>query len=110
MDLRSLSCFVTVAALGNISRAADKLAIVQPAVTRHIQRLEQELGATLFLRVPRGVQLTPAGRLLLENARDILNRVENTRAQVATLATVPRGRLVIGMPASLAPIVIPACI
>lgn len=110
MDFRSLNCFVSVAELGSISRAADQLAIVQPAVSRHIQRLEKELGVTLLFRLPRGVQLTPAGRLFLEKARDILNRVEDARKEVATVAAAPRGTLVIGLPGSLAPVVIPACL
>ena len=62
MELKSIRFFIAVATLGNISRAAQELGIVQPALTRQINQLEEEFGVRLFSRLPRGVQLTTAGR------------------------------------------------
>ena len=62
MDLTSIRYFVHVAEVGSITIAARDLRIAQPALTRRIQRLEDGSGTQLLLRLPRGVQLTPAGR------------------------------------------------
>ena len=85
MDMRQLRYFVTVADEGSISRAAQCLHISQPPLTRQIQQLEQQVGAPLFERTPKGVQLTNAGRYLLEDARVILNLADQAaeRAQLA---------------------------
>src|SRR3972149_5751067 len=61
MELRSLSYFVGIADEGSITRAAEKLGVAQPALTRHVKQLEAELGVRLFTRLPRGVRLTRAG-------------------------------------------------
>ncbi|MFA7668705.1 MAG: LysR family transcriptional regulator, partial [Burkholderiaceae bacterium] len=83
--MRQLRYFVTVADEGSISRAAQCLHISQPPLTRQIQQLEQQVGAPLFERTPKGVQLTNAGRYLLEDARVILNLADQAaeRAQLA---------------------------
>lgn len=110
MEFRSLKCFVWVAELGSISRAAKELAIVQPALSRHIQRLEEELGVTLFTRLPRGVQLTTSGRQFLEYARSILRQLEDAKREVSTSAARLRRQVVLGLPGSLTPVVIPGCL
>ncbi|MBA2961517.1 LysR family transcriptional regulator [Ramlibacter sp. MAH-25] len=76
MELRHLRYFVTVAGLGSVSRAAEKLFIAQPALSQQIRQLEDEIGATLFERLPRGVRLTPAGESFLEDAHAILARTQ----------------------------------
>nr|WP_315234713.1 LysR substrate-binding domain-containing protein [uncultured Albidiferax sp.] len=76
MELRHLRYFVAVAEQGNVSRAAQKLFIAQPALSTQIRQLEEEVGAPLLVRVPRGVQLTAAGTAFLEDARAILARVQ----------------------------------
>ncbi|KFJ90065.1 LysR family transcriptional regulator [Pseudomonas sp. 1-7] len=76
MELRHLRYFVAVAEEKNIGRAAVRLHISQPPLTRQIQQLEEDLGVQLFTRTPRGMELTPAGELLLEEARNILSVVE----------------------------------
>ncbi|HSV46719.1 MAG TPA: LysR substrate-binding domain-containing protein [Ramlibacter sp.] len=76
MELRHLRYFVGVAELGNVSRASEKLFIAQPALSAQIRQLEQEVGAELFVRLPRGVRLTPAGESFLEDAKAILLRAE----------------------------------
>jgi DNA-binding transcriptional LysR family regulator len=68
MELRSLHYFVRIAELGSITRAAAHLHVAQPALTRHVQRLEEELNVALFTRANRGVRLTEAGQKLLDGA------------------------------------------
>src|SRR5260370_17597237 len=82
MELRSLAYFTRIAELGSITRAASHLRLAQPALTRHVQRLEEELGVALFTRANRGVRLTEAGEKLLESAMRILRDVERTRAEI----------------------------
>jgi DNA-binding transcriptional LysR family regulator len=75
VSLDQLSYFVAVAEEGNIGRAARRLHISQPPLTRQIRQLESELGVELFLRTPRGVQLLPAGQALLPRVRRVLAEV-----------------------------------
>lgn len=69
MDFRHIRAFITVAETLSITKAAGKLHISQPPLTRHIHQLEQELGVALFVRHHHGVSLTEAGRVLLDKAR-----------------------------------------
>src|SRR3954466_5168203 len=80
MDIRDLKCFILTAELGSITRASGELGIVQSALSRKIQTIEDELGCTLFNRLPRGIQLTPAGRRFLERARRVVREVDFARA------------------------------
>ncbi|MBE0617433.1 MAG: LysR family transcriptional regulator, partial [Proteobacteria bacterium] len=72
MNFRHLEAFVQVAAQGGFTRAAEALYLTQPTVSGQVKELEQELGVALFDRLPRAVELTEAGRLLLPEARMIL--------------------------------------
>jgi DNA-binding transcriptional LysR family regulator len=96
MELRHLRYFVAAARAGNLHQAALKLHIVQPALSRQIQALEEELGTPLFERLPHGMQLTAAGQVFFEGAVRILDDVERlgTRAQRAARGQV--GTLSIG--------------
>jgi DNA-binding transcriptional LysR family regulator len=82
VSLDQLSYFVAVAEEGNIGRAARRLHISQPPLTRQIRQLEHELGVELFLRTPRGVQLLPAGQVLLPRARRVLEEVVAVKESV----------------------------
>lgn len=84
MELRHLRYFVAVAEQGSVSRAAQKLFIAQPALSTQMRQLEEEVGAPLLVRVPRGVQLTAAGKAFLEHARAILARVQQATVDART--------------------------
>ncbi|MFD0268605.1 LysR family transcriptional regulator [Streptomyces sp. NPDC127106] len=82
MDLRALRCFVAVAEEGHFGRAAARLHLAQPPLSRRIRELETDLGCRLFDRIPTGARLTPAGEVLLIEARDLLERAERARERV----------------------------
>jgi LysR family transcriptional regulator, nitrogen assimilation regulatory protein len=107
MELRSLGYFVRIAELGSITRAAAHLRLAQPALTRHVQRLEEELGVALFTRANRGVRLTEAGQKLLENAERILREVERTGDEIRAQDAHPSGRIIFGITPTLCPVLVP---
>ena len=72
LDIRQLECFIVVAEEGNLGRAAARLHMTQPPLTRRIKQLEADVGATLFTRTPRGVEITAPGQALLEQAYRIV--------------------------------------
>lgn len=90
MELRALRYFVTVADELHFGRAADRLHIAQPAVSRQIARLERELGVRLFDRSPQRVRLTAAGHRLLDAAREALAAADRVRVVAREQAGVMR--------------------
>jgi DNA-binding transcriptional LysR family regulator len=100
MDLRRLRYLVTVAEEGHITRAAERLGIQQPPLTRQIRSLEDELGERLFERLPRGVKPTEAGRAVVEEARALLDRAERLADVAHRAARGERGRLAVGYTSS----------
>ncbi len=99
IDIRELRSFVHIARVGSFSRAARELRVAQPALSRQIAKLEDELGTTVFVRHGRGVLLTNAGAQLLERAEMILNFVAQTHERVRASSTDRlSGRIALGMP------------
>lgn len=101
LDLRRLRYFVTVADELHFGRAALRLRIAQPPLTRHISALEKELGLRLFERSTRAVRLTPDGALFLEQARHVLHAVGEAEASAREMAQGLAGRIVIGYASSI---------
>jgi DNA-binding transcriptional LysR family regulator len=83
-----------------MTRAAARLGLQQPPLSQQIQALEKELGTKLFTRLPRGVELTPAGEGFLEEARAVLSGVERATARARAAAMGQRGRISIGLTTS----------
>jgi DNA-binding transcriptional LysR family regulator len=96
MELRHLRYFIAVADELSFTRAAERLGIKQPPLSLQIRQLEKELGTPLFRRLTRGVELTGAGKLLLEQARSILGQVEQTKRDVKRRARGETGRINVG--------------
>lgn len=97
MELRHLRYFVSVAELGSISRAAEKLFIAQPALSAQIRQLEEEVGAALLVRLPRGVRLTPAGESFFDDARAILARAQQASVRAREKQSGQRTTLRLGL-------------
>lgn len=97
MDLRQLLHFKHIAESGSISAASSILHIAQPALSRQMRALEEELGAKLFFRTGRGVVPTPAGDALLSEARFLLQEADRINKQIRTLGTRLTGEATIGL-------------
>jgi len=96
MELRHLRYFMVVGEEQHYGRASRRLRVAQPALSRQIQDLEDELGFKLFDRLPRGVKLSAAGRLFLEDTRRILQDVSEATARAARVARGQSGTLRVG--------------
>ena len=96
MELRHLRYFVAVGEEQHYGRASRRLRVAQPALSRQIQDLEEEVGFKLFERLPRGVKLSAAGKLFLEDARRILQEVNEAAARAAAWLAVRSGTLRVG--------------
>jgi DNA-binding transcriptional LysR family regulator len=95
-DTTRLRVFREVAERGSFSAAAEALSFTQPAVSRQIATLEREAGAQLIERMPRGIRLTEAGRILVGHTEAILGRMAAARTQIDAVARLQAGRLRIG--------------
>jgi DNA-binding transcriptional LysR family regulator len=96
MELRHLRYFVAVGEEQHYGRASRRLRVAQPALSRQIQDLEEEVGFKLFERLPRGVKLSAAGKLFLEDARRILQEVSEAAGRAARVARGQSGTLRVG--------------
>ena len=97
MELRHLRYFVGVAEEQHFGRAAERLRVAQPSLSRQIHDLESEMGFLLFDRLPRGVRLSAAGKLFLSDARRILQDVDEAKRRAERIALGKAGTLRIGI-------------
>jgi DNA-binding transcriptional LysR family regulator len=97
MDLKQMRYFLAVAEELNFGRAARRLHMAQPPLTRHIHALEEELGTALFIRTPKGAELTDAGRTLLEEVPNILALTRRATEQTQLAGQGMMGRLDVGV-------------
>jgi DNA-binding transcriptional LysR family regulator len=97
MELRQLRYFIAVAEEGHITRAADRLGIQQPPLSRLIKNIESDLDVRLFIRRPRGVELTEAGVALYREASRVLAGLENAVEVTKSTARGERGRICVGV-------------
>jgi LysR family nitrogen assimilation transcriptional regulator len=107
MTLVQLANFIRIAELQSLTKAAAVIRVAQPALSRQIRNLEEELGSILLVRHAWGVTLTAAGEVLLVHARRLVLETENARDAVLEVAAVPAGRVALGLPSSLATALIP---
>lgn len=105
MEVDQLRYFLRVAERGNFTRAAEELNISQPALSRSIQKLEEELGQPVFERKTRSVALTDAGTLLQSRAQQILALIEDTKAEISDDGR--SGQIRIGAIPTIAPFFLP---
>ncbi|WP_426036718.1 LysR family transcriptional regulator [Cypionkella sp. TWP1-2-1b2] len=104
MDVPQLRTILQVAELGSLSKAADRLRIAQPALSRQVRLLEEELGIRLFDRHGRGMVVTEAGKEVLRHAQRIMQELDEIRATVADEDAPLRGQVSIGMPPTVSDI------
>jgi len=107
MDLRSIRYFVQIAELGSITRASQHLGIAQPALSRHVKSVEDELGTQLLVRLPRGMRLTGAGLQFLDHCRRIVRELSRAQGELRTGPEVPRGRVTLGLSPTTGPMLLP---
>jgi DNA-binding transcriptional LysR family regulator len=98
VDVHALRTFVEVARHQGFTRASEVLHVTQPAISKTIRALEEELGTPLLHRGRRSVKLTEAGRVVLERAQSVLDGLRVNEQEVVELAALRRGRLRMGMP------------
>lgn len=111
MELRHLRYFLVVGETLSFTKAAGKLRVAQPALSRQVQDLEDEIGVDLLKRSPRGVTLTAEGKLFLEETRELLKRADDAVSRTRALARGEYGELHIGYsPSPTAEILPPALI
>ncbi|WP_223067288.1 cidABC operon transcriptional activator CidR [Paenibacillus caui] len=98
MDIRQLQYLVEVARQRSFTRAAEALFITQPTISKTIRVMEEELGVVLFDRQGKQIELTDAGRIIVERAQDILNSFQSLSAELDDLRNLKRGHIRIGLP------------
>lgn len=107
MDLRDLTYFETIAEIGHLGRAAEKLNRSQPALSKSIQRLEESLGTRLFQRDGRRIKLTDVGELLLARGKQLRLSISETEREVRDFASGLIGNIRLGCAASMADHLLP---
>tara|TARA_B100000678_G_scaffold224709_1_gene192368 strand:+ start:154 stop:1050 length:897 start_codon:yes stop_codon:yes gene_type:complete len=108
--LRQIEIFVRLAEMENMGEAAMALGLTQPALSQQLRALEARLGLRLFERVPRGMQLTPSGRNILEPARDVLRANRDFRDTADHVAARLAGSIRFGVTPTIGPYLMPGVI
>ena len=101
-DFKRLGYFVQIAELGSLTRAAERLRIAQPSLSRQMRLLEEELGVTLFTRGHRGMQLTESGEALRAQISGPLRHIGHALYEIRSLPTETTGTVIFGMPPTVA--------
>ena len=101
MELKQLDYFLGVAESGSFSKAAIRLSVARPILSRQIKLLESELGVELLYRNGRGVVVSEAGKVLEAHARSVVGLVEKAQSEIGSMKAEPRGRVAIAMPPSI---------
>jgi LysR family transcriptional regulator, hydrogen peroxide-inducible genes activator len=108
MEVHQLRYFCAVADSGNFTRAAEATRISQPSLSQQIHKLEDELGAKLFDRLPRSARLTQFGKAFLPKAQAILRQIGEARLEIREMASAESGEVVLGAIPTVAPYLLPA--
>lgn len=105
MELSQLRTLIHVAELGSLSKAADRMNIAQPALSRQVRMLEEELGTSLFTRHGRGMVLTEQGHEVLKHAARVMAELDEIRASAAEIDAPLSGQIAIGLPPTVSDII-----
>jgi DNA-binding transcriptional LysR family regulator len=98
MDVRALRYFCEVVRQQSFTRAAERLFVTQPTISKMMRQLEDELGLPLFIREGRSFRLSDAGRVAYERSLDVLAAMSRMKTELSDLVTLERGQLVVGLP------------
>jgi len=109
-NLQQLQAFATIVSTGSLGRAADALHVTQPALSRAIRRLEEQVGAPLFERHSRGMHLSAVGETLLPHATLLLREAEQAREEIDAMRGLARGTIRCGAVGSIASFVLPTAV
>lgn len=107
MEVHQLRYFCAVAESGNFTRAAEATRVSQPSLSQQIHKLEDELGAKLFDRLPRSARLTQFGKAFLPKAQAILRQIGEARVEIREMASAESGEVVLGAIPTIAPYLLP---
>ena len=107
MEVHQLRYFCAVAESGNFTRAAEATRVSQPSLSQQVHKLEDELGAKLFDRLPRSARLTQFGKAFLPKAQAILRQIGEARIEIREMATIESGEVILGAIPTIAPYLLP---
>ena len=110
LDLKQLNAFLAIVSAGSLGRAAETLHITQPALSRTVRRLEQKIGAPLFERHSKGMQLTAVGSALLPHATLLLREAEHTTEEINAMRGLAKGTIRVGAVGNIASLILPLAI
>src|SRR4051794_23829354 len=109
-DLRQLNAFVTIVSVGSLGRAADALHVTQPALSRTVRRLEQQIASPLFESHSKGMQPTPIPNALLPHATLLLREAETATEEISAMRGLAKGTIRVGAVGAIASLILPLAI